>query len=446
MGTDRPRFGTDGVRGRALVDLSTGFVHALGRATARVLGTAQPFLTARDTRESGPALEAALAAGLAAEGATVTSCGVLPTPGLAHLAARRGAAAAMVSASHNPWPDNGVKVFAAAGGKITDAEQAAIEAELDALLAGAPTEVDAPEPPSEPGAAEAYVAHLVGALEGRRLDGLRVVVDCGNGAASAVAPAALRALGAEVQVLHAAPDGRNINAGCGSTDPAPLARVVVETAADAGLAFDGDADRIVMVDAGGAIVDGDEILAVLALDLDARGRLPGRAVVSTVMANLGLRGALAAHGIGLVETPVGDRFVRAAMDEHGLLLGGEQSGHVILAEHAATGDGTLTGIVVLDAMVRAQRPLADLAAVVTKAPQCLRNVRVADRSGLDAADAFWTEVAHLEADLGDRGRVLVRPSGTEPVVRVMVEALDPGAAESGADRLAAALTAALGSA
>lgn len=439
-----PRFGTDGVRGEAHVELTTGFVHALGRAVARVLGTTDPYLTARDTRESGPALEAALAAGLTAEGATVASCGVLPTPGLAGLAADRGAPGAMVSASHNPWRDNGVKVFARGGTKVSDAQQAAIEAELDALLASGTADVEASPPAPAPAAADDYVTRIVGSLDGRRLDGLSVVLDCGHGAAYAVAPRALRALGATVRVLNDAPDGRNINDGCGSTDPSALARAVVEDGADAGLAFDGDADRIVMVDATGAIVDGDDILAVLALDLAARDALPARSIATTVMANLGLRRALAEHGIDVVETPVGDRAVRAAMDERGLALGGEQSGHIILGSLATTGDGTLTGLAVLDVMARSGRPLADLAAVVVKAPQVLRNVRVADRDGLDAAAAFWAEVGAAEAALGSDGRVLVRPSGTEPVVRVMVEAIAPGVAEATADRLVAALTAALG--
>ena len=441
-----PRFGTDGVRGEAHVELTTGFVHALGRAAARVLGTADAFLTARDTRESGPALEAAFAAGLATEGAMVTSCGVLPTPGLAGLAADRGAPGAMVSASHNPWRDNGVKVFARGGLKVSDEQQAAIEVELEALLAAGTVDVVGPTPEPAPDAADDYVARLVRSLDGRRLEGLSVVVDCGHGAAYEVAPRALRDLGAEVLVLNAAPDGRNINDGCGSTDPSALARAVVARGADAGLALDGDADRIVMVDARGAIVDGDEILAVLALDLAARGALAGPAIATTVMANLGLRRALAGHGIDVVETPVGDRAVRAAMDERGLVLGGEQSGHIILGTLATTGDGTLTGIAVLDVVARTGRSLADLAGVVVKAPQVLRNVRVADRAALDGAAGFWAEVAAVEAELGTEGRVLVRPSGTEPVVRVMVEALAPGAADAAADRLVAALSAALGTA
>jgi len=438
------RFGTDGVRGEAHVELTTGFVHAIGRAVARVLGTADPFLTARDTRESGPVLEAAFAAGLVAEGATVASCGVLPTPGLAGLCDARGAAGAVVSASHNPWRDNGVKVFARGGTKVSDAQQAAIEAVLDALVADGIPDLDPPSPVLAPGAEDDYVTRLVGSLEGRRLDGLSVVVDCGHGAAYASAPRALRDLGADLRVLNDAPDGRNINDGCGSTDPSALARTVVETGADAGIALDGDADRIVMVDATGAIVDGDEILAVLALDLAARDALTGGAVATTVMANLGLRRALALHDIDVVATPVGDRAVRAAMDERGLVLGGEQSGHIILGSLATTGDGTLTGIAVLDVLARTGRPLAELAGVVVKAPQVLRNVRVAARDALGGATGFWAEVAAVEAELGPDGRVLVRPSGTEPVVRVMVEAVVPGVAEAVADRLVAALTAALG--
>jgi phosphoglucosamine mutase len=290
------------------------------------------------------------------------------------------------------------------------------------------------------------VAHLVAALEGRRLDGLRVVVDCAHGAAVEAAPAALARLGAKVEVRHADPDGTNINDGCGSTYPQGLQREVVALGAQAGLAFDGDADRLVAVDERGGLVDGDHLLAVAALDLRARGRLAHDTVVSTVMANLGFRQAMAAHGVRMVETRVGDRYVLEAMEAEGAVLGGEQSGHVVFADLATTGDGILSGLVLLDVMARSRRPLSELAAVVTKLPQVLRNVRVADRAGLEAAKSFWAEVAAVEAELGDDGRVLVRPSGTEPVVRVMVEAPTAEAAESYTGRLAAALTDALGSA
>jgi phosphoglucosamine mutase len=450
------RFGTDGVRGLANVDLTPELVVALGRAAARVFGSDRPFVVARDTRRSGPMLEAALVAGLTAEGADVEVAGVLPTPAAAYLSQARDCPAAMISASHNPFPDNGIKFFARGGRKLDDSVEEQVEAQLDALMShpGRGGETRAPAPSgagvgtSRPAAApmDAYVAHLVAALEGRRLDGLRVVVDCGHGAAVETAPEALARLGAKVEVRHADPDGTNINDGCGSTHPEALQRDVVALGAQAGLAFDGDADRLVAVDERGGLVDGDHLLAVAALDLRARGRLRHDTVVSTVMANLGFRQAMAAHGVRVVETKVGDRYVLEAMESEGAILGGEQSGHLIFADLATTGDGLLSGLVILDAMARSGRPLSELAAVVTKLPQVLRNIRVADRSGLDEAGAFWAEVAAVEAELGDGGRVLVRPSGTEPFVRIMVEAPSAEAAESYTARLTAALTSALGSA
>ncbi|MSY06959.1 MAG: phosphoglucosamine mutase, partial [Actinobacteria bacterium] len=370
------------------------------------------------------------------------------TPGLALLAQEREAVGVMISASHNPWTDNGVKVFSLGGGKISDEQQSAIEGQLEQLLDEGDVRLDDMaailNPGYAPGSADRYVAHLVDSLKGRSLAGLKVVVDCGNGAAFEVAPFALRGLGAEVTVLNADPNGRNINDGCGSTDPSALARAVVELHADAGLALDGDADRVVMVDASGELVDGDKMLAVLAFDLDDQGLLAERGVATTVMANLGLRRAFATRGIELVETPVGDRYVKAAMDERGLVLGGEQSGHVIIGALANTGDGTLTGISVLDVMQRTGRSLADLASVVDKAPQVLLNIKVARREELQDAEAFWSTVSAVEQGLGDKGRVLVRASGTEPVVRIMVEALEPGVAAAQAEILRVALLDALG--
>ncbi len=438
-----PRFGTDGIRGVAGTELTPEIVRALGAAAVRAIGTAVPFLVARDTRESGPALEAALVEGITRAGGDAHVLGVLPTPGLAGLAAAQGAAGAMISASHNPFSDNGVKLFEPGGRKLRDETEIAVEAALHAILdERAPA--DGPGPPGTrvevEGAGSRYVAALERAVDGgQHLAGLRVVLDCAHGAASQVAPEAFRALGAAVDVIGASPDGRNINAGCGSTHPDVVAARVLETGADAGLAFDGDADRVVAVDARGAVVDGDHILAILAIDLDARAALRHRAIVTTVMANLGLIRALEAQDIGVVVTPVGDRHVLAAMEEHDLALGGEQSGHVIVSDRAVTGDGPLTGILLLDAVVRADRPLHELAAVVTKYPQVLENVRVANRAGLDGATEFWDAVRSAEAQLGADGRVLVRPSGTEPVVRVMVEAAD----EATARRLTTDLTATL---
>ncbi|MBK5289978.1 MAG: phosphoglucosamine mutase [Acidimicrobiia bacterium] len=438
-----PRFGTDGIRGAAGSELTPDLVRALGRAAVAALGTDVPFLIARDPRESGPELEAAITDGIARAGGTVRLLGMLPTPGLAASCAATGAAGVMISASHNVFSDNGVKLFEPGGRKLRDETEAAVEAALaaddrpEAESAGSITTV--------PNAADAYVAHLVMAAGGGSpFTGLSVVVDAANGAASEVGPRALRELGATVEVLHAEPNGTNINAGCGSTYPDVVAEAVRAMEADCGLAFDGDADRIVAVDASGAIVDGDHILAILAIDLQARDRLRNDAIATTVMANLGLVRALEPRGIDVIVTPVGDRHVLAAMEDHDLVLGGEQSGHIIESEYAVTGDGPLTGILVLAAMVRSGRSLAELASVVVKYPQVLRNVRVANRDGLDAATEFWAAVAGVEADLAGEGRVLVRPSGTEPVVRVMVEAASTDAAERFADALVDALTGALG--
>ena len=436
------------MRGVANVDLTPELVVALGRAAARVLGPG-PFLVGRDTRVSGPLLRAALTAGITAEGEDVVDLGILPTPGVACLSAADGLPAAMLSASHNPFPDNGIKFFATGGRKLSDDTEQALEVELDRVLdegppADPPMGGDVGAITSGLGGRERYEASVIATLEGRRLDGMRVVVDCANGAAFAVAPSVLGRLGAGVTVLHARPDGTNINAGCGSTHPEELQRRVVADGAHLGLAFDGDADRVLAVDHEGRLVDGDQLVALCALDRRDRGLLAGDTVVVTVMTNLGFRLAMAERGIKCVETQVGDRYVLEALEEGAWSLGGEQSGHVIFRDLATTGDGLLTGLQVLDVVARSGRPLAELAAVMTRLPQVLRNVRVADRDGLDAAEALWAEVREAEAALGDRGRVLIRPSGTEPVVRVMVEAPTPADADAVAARLIAAVERCLG--
>jgi phosphoglucosamine mutase len=436
------KFGTDGVRGVANTELTPELVLALGRAAARVLG-GERYLIGRDTRLSGPMLQAALAAGLTSEGADVVDLGVLPTPGVAFLSAARDVPAAMISASHNPFADNGIKFFAAGGRKLTDAVEERLEAELRAILDATssgdrPTGGAVGRTTAEADAVAGYERQLVAALEGERLDGLRLVLDCAHGAASTVAPHVFTAAGAEVDVLHAAPDGVNINDGCGSTHPEALRRAVVDRGADVGLAFDGDADRVLAVDAGGRLVDGDHLIAVCAIDLRSRGRLTGDTVVVTVMTNLGFRLAMEERGIAVVETQVGDRYVLEALDEGGWSLGGEQSGHVIFRDLATTGDGLLTGLMVLAAVRRAGRSLGDLAAdAMTRLPQVLRNVKVRSRDALAGAEELWAEVARVEAQLGDHGRVLLRPSGTEPVVRVMVEAPTEAEAEAATARLAA---------
>ena len=442
------RFGTDGVRGIANAELTPELVLALGRAAARVLGEG-PFLVGRDTRISGPLLQAALSAGLATEGADVLDLGVFPTPGVAWLSAADGQPAAMISASHNPFPDNGVKFFQTGGRKLSDETEAALEAELDRLLAHPAAHARRTGPALGrllPGDGHArYEAALAASIGGRSLAGLSVVLDCANGAASEVAPDVLRALGAEVTVLHDAPDGVNINDGSGSTHPQDLQRHVVAAGAAVGLAFDGDADRVLAVDHTGELVDGDQLIAICALDRRTQGRLPGDTVVVTVMANLGFRQAMAAHGIAMIETDVGDRYVLEEMERGGWILGGEQSGHIIFGDLATTGDGVLTGLQVLDVMARTGRSLADLAGVMVRLPQVLRNVRVATR-GMDikGSEELTLAVKAVEADLGDRGRVLVRPSGTEAVVRVMVEAVTAEEAEAACETLCQVVGRALG--
>ena len=437
------RFGTDGIRGVANRELTPELITALGRAAARVLGREIPFVVGRDTRRSGPLVQAALIAGLCAEGADVDLAGVLPTPAVAQLARTRNAPAIVISASHNSFEDNGVKLFARGGRKITDDLEAQIEAELRALSTSLPeggpigTGVGVDRQIKDP--LEEYVRHVVGALEGRDLSGLSIIVDCGNGAAFRSAPRVFRELGAEVEVLNGAPDGTNINHESGSTDPRGLQEAVVASGARAGLALDGDGDRVIAVDERGGIVDGDQIMAVCALDLKERDQLHGSAVVGTVMSNLGLRRCLTSHDIDFVEVPVGDRYVLDELERRNLSLGGEQSGHVIFTDYATTGDGTLTGAMLLDVVHGTGHSLSLLAGVMQRFPQILRNVAVRDRSALEHDEQLAADISAIDAELAPDGRVLVRPSGTEPVVRVMVEAPSVERAELVADRLVAAV-------
>ena len=437
----RTRFGTDGVRGVANVELTPELVLALGRAIARTI-TAATFLIGRDTRRSGCMLQAALSAGLASEGADVVDVGVLPTPALAWLSATRDLPAVVISASHNPFGDNGIKLFAAGGTKLGVEAESAIEDELERVLDPAvkgPRSLEGRGVGSlatESGLGDSYVEHLGSLLDGRTLDGLRMVVDSANGAASALAATVYERLGAEVIAIGCEPDGTNINAGCGSTSTDTLASAVVEHQADLGLALDGDADRLLAVDGKGALVNGDELLALFTLDLAERGQLAGNTVVVTVMTNLGFRLAMEERGIIVKETAVGDRFVLAALDKDGFALGGEQSGHIIFRRLATTGDGLLSGLILADLMARTKKPLAELLdGLVTRVPQVLVNVPVPNTELLEEAEAVWSAVAEEEARLGDAGRVLLRPSGTEPLVRVMVEASGEGVAEEIAQRL-----------
>jgi phosphoglucosamine mutase len=350
----------------------------------------------------------------------------------------------MVSASHNPWSDNGIKFFAPGGTKLSHEHQRAIESELVALLAApAPSVagVSRQRPVLLPDASSAYRGFLVSQVAAGALSGLRVVLDCAHGSAFEVAPAVFDELGADVVVLHAQPTGRNINEGCGSTHPEVLQRTVVEHGAALGLAFDGDADRVLAVDEHGELVDGDQIMVIMALALRERGELPHDRIAVTVMSNLGLRLALREHGIGIVETPVGDRSVVAAMEAEGLALGGEQSGHIVFGARSGTGDGVLTAVLLAERLLTSGRPLSELAAVMTRLPQALVNVRLASELDLERAPEVRVAIDVVEAELGQRGRVLVRPSGTEPVVRVMVEAPTQQQADSAAHRIADALRA-----
>ena len=446
-------FGTDGVRGLANADLTPELALALGRAAVGVLlsegqgASGRPaVLVGRDPRASGTLLESALVAGILSAGGDVLAAGVVPTPAVAFLTRHYGAAAgAVISASHNAMPDNGIKFFGPEGFKLPDPVEQRIEAAVYAPDHGAPRPVGAGVGGlrrTAGDAVEAYLAHL---LEGvPDLDGLEVVVDCANGAAAEIAPEAYRRAGAKVTAVAADPDGHNINAGVGSTHPEHVRAALAGTGATVGLAHDGDADRLLAVDEHGALVDGDVILAITALDARDHGGLPTGTVVTTVMTNLGFRQAMDHHGIRVEQTAVGDRYVLEAMRAGGHTLGGEQSGHLIFLDRATTGDGLLTGLRLLAVMARTGRPLSELATVMRRLPQVLVNVRVADREALEGAAAVWRAVAAEEARLGDRGRVLVRPSGTEALVRVMVEAETEAEARATADRLAVVVASELG--
>jgi phosphoglucosamine mutase len=456
-------FGTDGVRGvagrdltaRLAMDLSVaaaGAMDSMGAfGTARAEGRRPLAVIGRDPRASGEFLEAAVVAGLAGSGVDVLRLGVVPTPAVAYLTADLGAELGVVlSASHNPAPDNGIKFFARGGVKLPDAVEDLIERTLSGLADGATASAG-----QVPGGGFGrvrdsgpeigrYLDHLLStvpagngpAADGLPLAGLRVVVDCAHGAAYELAPRLLSRAGADVIPIGTEPDGLNINDGVGSTWIGSLAEAVTAHGADAGIAHDGDADRCLAVDARGQVVDGDQILALLAISLRDTGRLAGSTVVTTVMANLGFRKAMAAAGIEVVEVPVGDRYVLEAMREGQFVLGGEQSGHLILLDHATTGDGLLTGLQLLAVMARTGRPLHELTQVMTRYPQVLVNVPVPDKAEVAASADLAAAVSAARSELGASGRVLVRPSGTEQAVRVMVEALDGGQAKRVAGALA----------
>jgi phosphoglucosamine mutase len=438
-------FGTDGVRGVANRDITAELALSLSVAAAHVLGEAGVFsghrpvaVVGRDTRASGEFLEAAVVAGLASAGVDVQRVGVLPTPAVAYLTdALRADVGVVLSASHNPAPDNGIKFFAKGGLKLPDEVEDAVEARLGEQWTH-PIGPDVGRVADAGELGKQYVDHLLSTLP-YRLDGLRVVVDCAHGAAYEVAVAALSGAGADIVTIGVTPDGLNINEGCGSTQLGALCDAVRRHGADAGVAFDGDADRCLAVTAGGEIVDGDQIMAVLALAMRDRGELRADTVVATVMSNLGFRNAMASAGIDIVETAVGDRYLLEAMRAGGYNLGGEQSGHMLLLDHATTGDGVLTALHLLARVAQTGRPLAELAGVVDRLPQVLVNVTGVDKSRVDSTPELSAAVREATERLGQSGRVLLRPSGTEPKVRVMVEAPTEPEARAVADELAAAV-------
>lgn len=441
-------FGTDGVRGKAgVAPLDAATVRRLGGALVRALraqavsaggrsldegrvtgggsGPIAPrFLAGRDTRESGDWIERELAAGMRSQGGTLTSAGIIPTPAVAYLTPRMGyTAGVVISASHNPFEDNGIKVFSGAGEKFTES----LESQVEAIMADPSWSVPAGEAPpvEQVDYRSEYLAHLLRILPADvRGTTLHVVVDCGNGATTTIAPRLFADLGMDVQCIGCAPDGRNINLECGSTSPALLARTVVAGRYDLGVAYDGDGDRAIFVDAAGRVVDGDAVMLMCARRIQAEGRLPGHAIVATVMSNIGLEIALRETGISLVRCPVGDKYVMEEMIRRGIALGGEQSGHVIFSDHLFTGDGLATSLHVLRTMALTGRTLGDLASDLTTFPQVLLNLRVQHKADLATVPEVAAVMARVEAQLAGNGRLLVRYSGTEPLLRVMIEGQD----------------------
>lgn len=435
-------FGTDGVRGIANKDLTPHLALDLSIAAARVLGETEEFtrrrptaVVGRDTRASGEFLSAAAVAGLAAAGVNVYDAGVLPTPAVAFLTADTKADfGVMLTASHNPMPDNGIKFFSRGGHKLSDATEDAIEARLGQKWAG-PTGFDVGRVTSLQAGRARYIAHLLRCLP-NRLDGLKIVIDAANGAASQVSPEAFRAAGAEVCVIGAEPDGLNINDGYGSTHLRMLKAAVVQHGADLGIAHDGDADRCLAVDHTGAEIDGDQIMCILSIGLQERGELRRNTLVTTVMSNLGLFQAMKRKGINVRTTPVGDRYVLEEMTTNSYSLGGEQSGHVVFLDHTTTGDGILTGLLLAAQVVQSGRSLRELASIMTRLPQFVINVKDVEKGTVDSNQAVQAAVAEAQKELAGVGRVLLRESGTEQVVRVMVEAPTQDQAACVADRLA----------
>ena len=442
-------FGTDGIRGVAgEPPLDPRTVYAAGLALGDDLASRHPapvrVVFGEDTRESSASIAATLAAGLAAQGVAAVGAGVLPTPGVAYLAhVGDFAAGIMISASHNPYQDNGIKIFGHSGFKLPDEEEAGIEAAITGYL-DRPLAPQSRPVPVDPELRGAYTRHLAARFRGVDFSGLRIVVDCAHGAASMVAPEVFAALGVAVEVVAAAPSGRNINAGVGALYPEPLAAQVRAGRADAGIALDGDADRAILADHQGVIVDGDAVLLMAARELSAAGKLTPPVVVGTVMTNLGLERALAKQGIRLERTPVGDKYVLERMQALGAVLGGEPSGHVIFGAEATTGDGLLTALHCLDLMARRRQTLSALVQGWTRMPQTIVNVRVRAKVPLEELAAVQAAIAEAERDFDGAGRVLVRYSGTEKLARVMVEAASTAGVASHAEAIAQALRSAIG--
>ena len=447
----RKLFGTDGIRavaGQSPLDPRT--VYATGTAVAHQLRATHPVphvLIGRDTRESGPWIAETIAAGLAAGGATVAHAGVITTPAIAYLTRKFGFATGLViSASHNPWVDNGIKLFGSDGYKLPDALELSIEDEIFRLLPSA-TETGVPEnalPAEDPVYRHDYETFLRASVPGISLEGLHLVLDCANGAASAIAPELFAELGGTIELTHATPDGRNINESCGALHPEIVAAETKQRGASIGVTLDGDADRALFADAEGRVVNGDAVLLLAARFLQAQGKLHNNTVVATTMSNMGLEAALARDGIQMLRAPVGDKYVLEMMQARGASLGGEQSGHILFPHLATTGDGLLTALVVLDIVRRAGRPLHELLSDLKTFPQVINNVRVREKQPLDQYATITGTISEAEQSLAGRGRVVVRYSGTEALARVMIEAEDEGEMRHHADRIAAAIQAELG--
>jgi phosphoglucosamine mutase len=440
-------FGTDGIRavaGEYPLDAAT--IYAVGLALAHHLGAAPHVLIGQDTRESSEEIAAMLTAGLTAGGATVESAGVITTPAVAFLAAKHGFGAGIViSASHNPWQDNGIKLFGPDGYKLPDATELAIEEEIfRRLAAGAAVQTSATAPEVNEADRAEYVRFLLAAVPELSLDNKRIVIDCANGAASAVAPQLFAGLGGEVVITHASPDGRNINEACGALHPAVVAAEVVKCKADMGITFDGDADRALFADEHGNVVNGDAVLLLAARDLAERGLLAGATVVATTMSNMGLEAALKRSGISMLRAAVGDKYVLEQMRSTGASLGGEQSGHIIFSGRSTTGDGLLTALLLLDIIHRSGRSLAELTADLKTFPQVILNVKVREKRSLDSMPHVVKTIAAAEAALADSGRVVIRYSGTEALARVMIEAESEALMREHAEAIADAIRTEIG--